>query len=208
MSLLDKLITEVDYGLKALLVRSQATRPNPASNVTDLELEPASLKQSQGFMRVDHTGEICAQALYRGQALLAKDAATRQHLLQAADEENDHLSWCADRLEELNTHASFLNPFWYSASFLIGVTAAAFGDKISLGFVEETENQVEGHLDHHLANLSTDDLKSRAILDQMRIDEIEHAEHARNRGAAKLPKLVQGLMKAQSQVMTKTAYLL
>lgn len=206
MHLFDNLITELDYGLKALLVKSHSNRPNPGDAEPDLELNNDEIKRSQGFMRVDHTGEICAQALYRGQALLAKDKATRDHLLEAATEENDHLIWCHERLDELDTHTSFLNPLWYVGSFIIGITAAAFGDKISLGFVEETEKQVEGHLDGHLDNLSENDLKSRAILKQMRTDEMEHAQNARAKGAGKLPKTIQAIMKVKSKLMTQTAY--
>lgn len=209
MSLLDRIITEVDYGLKTLLNLSPAAqRPNPAHGQDEAQLDQEEQKKAQGLLRVDHTGEICAQALYRGQALFAKNQQTRAHLLSAAGEENDHLVWCQDRLDELRTHRSYLNPLWYAGSFAIGVTAATFGDPISLGFVAETENQVMKHLDEHLDTLPEQDQKSRAILEQMRIDEREHADHAVENGAKPLPKVIQGIMALQSKVMTKTAYLL
>lgn len=207
MSLFDRLINEVDQGLKVLMnVRTSPKRVSPAHQHHDNEFTPTEQKRTEGYMRVDHTGEICAQALYRGQALLAKDPKTRQYLLDAAAEENDHLVWCQERLNDLNTHASFLNPLWYAGSFAIGVTAAAFGDPISLGFVAETENQVMRHLDEHLDTLPEQDHKSRAILKQMHEDEMTHAQNAIDGGAKELPKIVQGIMRLQSQLMTKTAY--
>lgn len=207
MSLIDRFIVEIDHGLKTLFnAPARAQRPNPGKDHDEPELDQAEKKQTQGLIRVDHTGEVCAQALYRGQALLAKDRETRNHLLQAADEENDHLDWCQDRLNDLETHGSWLNPLWYAGSFAIGVTAAAFGDSVSLGFVAETEHQVMKHLDEHLEILPEQDQKSRAILRQMRADEAEHATAAIDGGAKALPKAVQAVMKLKSKVMTQTAY--
>jgi len=207
---LDKLITELDHGLKILLVKPSSSSffPDsfPAQDIPDLELSPQELKLSASLMRVDHTGEICAQALYKGQALLAKNQETRNYLLQSALEENDHLIWCQNRLDELGTHASYLNPIFYFGSFLIGFTAALINDKVSLGFVVETENQVTQHLSEHLEKISPNDLKSRAILFKMREDEAHHAEQALLRGAAPLPYLIKKLMRAQSKIMTSTAH--
>lgn len=205
---LDKLIIELDQGLKILLVKNLNNKNNlsPAESIPDLELSLQEIKLSSGLIRVDHTGEICAQALYKGQALLAKNQETRDYLLQAALEENSHLIWCQSRLNELGALPSYLNPIFYTASFLIGFTAALISDKISLGFVVETENQVTKHLNQHLEKISPNDLKSRAILLKMREDEQNHATQALSKGAAPLPYLIKKLMSAQSKIMTSTAY--
>ena len=157
-------------------------------------------------MRVNHTGEVAAQALYHGQAFVARSAETRDLLLKAAREETDHLAWCETRLTELQSRTSYLNPLWYAGSFALGALAAAFGDRMSLGFVAETERQVEGHLDEHLARLPPKDSRSRAILEQMRTDEISHGAAARMAGGTQLPAPVRALMKHTSRVMTHTAY--
>jgi ubiquinone biosynthesis monooxygenase Coq7 len=157
-------------------------------------------------MRVNHAGEIAAQALYHGQALVARSAATRDLLLNAAREETDHLAWCETRLKELDSRPSVLNPLWYAGSFAIGAMAALLGDRTSLGFVVETERQVEGHLDEHLARLPPDDLRSRAILETMRNDEIAHGMTAKAAGAAELPTPVRMLMRGTARVMTSAAY--
>ena len=157
-------------------------------------------------MRVNHAGEIAAQALYHGQALAARSVATREMLLAAAREESDHLAWCETRLKELDSRPSLLNPLWYAGSFAIGALAALMGDRTSLGFVVETERQVEGHLDEHLARLPSDDARSRAILETMRADEIAHGANARAAGAAELPPPVRKLMRGTARVMTSTAY--
>jgi len=157
-------------------------------------------------MRVNHTGEVAAQALYHGQAFVARSTATRELLLKAAREESDHLAWCETRLTELQSRTSYLNPLWYAGSFAIGALAAAFGDAMSLGFVAETERQVEGHLDDHLARLPPKDSRSRAILEAMRADEIEHGAAARAAGGKDLPQSARALMTHTARVMTRTAY--
>ena len=157
-------------------------------------------------MRVNHSGEIAAQALYHGQALIARSRATRELLLKAAHEETDHLAWCETRLKELDSRPSLLNPLWYAGSFAIGAMAALLGDRTSLGFVAETERQVEGHLNEHLARLSPEDARSRAILQTMRTDEIAHGMSAKAAGGAELPSPVRSLMRSTARVMTTTAY--
>lgn len=202
---LDSLISITDKALRSVFAPAQATRPLPASGPVP-ELSDAERRESGALMRVNHTGEIAAQALYHGQAFVARDAGTRRMLLQAAREETDHLAWCEARLSELQSRTSRLNPLWYAGSFAIGALAATFGDRVSLGFVAETERQVEGHLDEHLARLPTRDSRSRAILEAMRADEIEHGAAARSAGGAELPAPARALMKHTSRVMTHTAY--
>jgi ubiquinone biosynthesis monooxygenase Coq7 len=157
-------------------------------------------------MRVNHAGEVAAQALYRGQALVARDPEVREFLLAAAREEGDHLVWCAARLEALGARTSVLDPLWYAGSVAIGALAGLAGDRISLGFISETERQVEGHIDAHLERLPPDDAASRAILDQMKADEIRHGRHARERGGAELPLPLRALMRVTAKVMTTSAY--
>lgn len=157
-------------------------------------------------MRVNHAGEIAAQALYHGQALVARSAATRELLLKAAHEETDHLAWCETRLRELDSRPSLLNPLWYLGSFTIGAATALLGDRTSLGFVVETERQVEGHLDEHLARLPPDDARSRAIIQTMREDEITHGLNAKAAGGSELPAPVRSLMRTTARIMTTTAY--
>ena len=169
-------------------------------------LSDSEKRHSAALMRVNHSGEIAAQALYHGQALIARTAATRDLLLKAAHEETDHLAWCEARLKELDSRPSLLNPLWYAGSFAIGAMAALLGDRTSLGFVVETERQVEGHLNEHLARLSPDDARSRAILQTMRTDEIAHGMSAKAAGGAELPSPVRSLMRSTARVMTSTAY--
>ena len=209
-SLLDRLLCEADHALRNVCRdhKGHSQQPNPAKSVMQAELSEQDRKHSAGLMRVDHTGEVCAQALYRGQALMARSAKTRQHLLHAADEENDHRIWCQQRLEELDSRPSLLNAWWYWGAFKIGCVAGFVSDKISLGFISETEKQVEAHLTDHLHTLPEADQKSRAILSQMREDEIRHAQQAEAEGGVSLPKPVKLLMRLQSKVMTSIAYYL
>lgn len=184
---------------------TQKPRPNPAMTHEDIALHNSERQNSIKLMRINHSGEVCAQALYRGQALLARDTDQRAALLNAAAEENDHLNWCKARIKELNGKTSKLNPVWYAGSFAIGAAAAFAGDKISLGFLAETEHQVTKHLETHLEQISARDLKSRAILEQMRIDEIEHATTAEEAGATNLPSAIKILMRCTAKIMTTTA---
>ncbi len=202
---LDTLISTADKALRSVFAPARAARPSPASGPAP-ELPEAERRQSGALMRVNHTGEVAAQALYHGQAFAARNENTRNLLLRAARDETDHLAWCEGRLSELQSRTSFLNPLWYAGSFAIGALAATFGDRVSLGFVAETERQVEGHLDEHLTRLPPGDLRSRAILEQMRTDEISHGAAARTAGGTGLPPLVSALMKHTSRVMTHTAY--
>jgi ubiquinone biosynthesis monooxygenase Coq7 len=202
---LDGLISAADNALRAVFAPAVARRQPPGLP------EAAALPENErrhvaGLMRVNHAGEIAAQALYHGQALLARSAETREFLLRAAEEEGDHLAWCEQRLKELGDRASLLDPFWYAGSFAIGAAAAAIGDGLSLGFVTETERQVESHLAGHLAQLPAADTRSRRILETMQLDEVGHAQAATRRGAVELPFPVRALMKLTSKVMTKTAY--
>ncbi|MBN4074958.1 MAG: demethoxyubiquinone hydroxylase family protein [SAR86 cluster bacterium] len=206
-SFLDQLIGNFDQALRTLSPGAvTANRPNPASATKENELNQSEKKHSAGLMRINHTGEVCAQALYQGQALTAKLPEVREKMEKAAAEETDHLSWCEDRLSELNSQPSLLNPLWYAMSFGIGATAGLIGDKWSLGFVAETERQVCEHLDEHLQKLPAQDEKSKAILEQMLIDEGQHATMAEQAGAADLPQTFKQSMALMSQVMKKTTY--
>lgn len=206
-SLLDNILNEAGHALRTILSPAQTAAPNPAAHITDtVTLNEKQQKHSAGLMRVDHTGEICAQALYRGQALVARDDTTHDHLMHCAEEEQAHLAWCEDRLKQLDAHTSLLNPFWYGASFCIGAVAGLAGDRWSYGFVVETERQVEKHLQDHLTELPEQDKPSHAILSQMLRDEACHADEALKRGGKPLPKPIKAIMKLQSRVMTKTAY--
>lgn len=203
---LDKLLIQAEGLINVLFADQPQTRANPADHIEENDMTDAEKRQSQGFMRVNHTGEVCAQALYQGQLVLARDNITAAMLEQAAIEETDHLAWTHQRLQELETHRSYLNLFWYVNSFLIGMVAAKCGDAISLGFVEETEKQVSAHLTDHLDKLPQQDQRSRAIVEQMRIDEEHHGAQANQAGAKALPGWVKRMMKFQSKVMTTTAY--
>jgi len=202
---LDTLISTADKALRSVFAPARAARPLPAAGAVP-ELTEAERRESGSLMRVNHTGEVAAQALYHGQAFVARNENTRAMLLNAAREETDHLAWCETRLSELQSRPSLLNPLWYAGSFAIGALAATFGDRVSLGFVAETERQVEGHLNVHLARLPPEDSSSRAILEQMRTDEISHGTAARTAGGTELPAPVRVLMKHTSRVMTHTAY--
>ena len=207
MNLIDLLINEVDKGLKYSTQNYQTeSRPYPADKIEQDSLNEFEKNHSAGLMRVNHSGEVCAQALYRGQALTAKLVDTRAKMEQAASEELDHLSWCNKRLEELNNKPSLLNPIWYGMSFSIGALAGLIGDNWSLGFVHETEEQVVKHLDGHLDKLSKKDLKTKAVVEQMRIDEEQHSHDALEAGAEILPDEIKNLMSKVAKVMTSSSY--
>lgn len=201
VSPLDRLLSEAGHTLNTLFAKPQTKKP-----VEEAQLNDAERKHSSGLMRINHTGEICAQALYRGQAFFARNPDTQAHLLQAADEETAHLQWCHARITELNSHTSYLNPFWYTASFTIGAIAGLAGDAWSLGFVAETEDQVSTHLNEHLQRLPESDQASRHIVKAMLKDESRHAEQARSKGGRELPKPIKIVMRFQSKLMTSTAY--
>jgi len=204
---LDHLILNFDQGLRTLLgTPVGTTRDNPATTLADNDLNAAERKLAARLMRINHTGEVCAQALYQGQGLTARESRVQAQMQQAAQEENDHLLWCSQRVHELGDHLSLLNPLWYAGSFAIGAVAGVAGDKWSLGFVAETEKQVIRHLDEHLQTLPAQDEKSRAILQQMREDEAHHATIALEAGGANLPLPMRLLMKGMSKVMTKTTF--
>jgi ubiquinone biosynthesis monooxygenase Coq7 len=206
-SVLDKICLEIDRGLKTLSGIYETTgRPNPAAQLAEPDLTGAERKHAAGLMRVNHTGEVCAQALYQGQALTARVPDLQQQLMHAAEEESDHLAWCRTRLTELNSRPSYLDPFWYVGSYVIGAAAGLISDKISLGFLAETEQQVERHLNSHLEELPVHDQKSRAIVIQMRTDEIAHGKMAHANGAADLPTWTKTVMRYQAKLMTTTAY--
>lgn len=205
---LDHLVMNVDQALRTLAGKPLVTeRSNPAQACVDeAELSEAEKDESIRLMRVNHCGEVAAQALYQGQALTARLDAVRERMERAAAEENDHLDWCEQRVRELGGRLSLLNPVWYLGSFAIGAAAGVAGDKWSLGFVAETEAQVIEHLDDHLQRISEKDVKSRAILEQMKVDEAKHGATAKRAGGAELPQPVRRLMKLVSQIMTSTAY--
>jgi len=203
---LDRLITAFDNGLRTLLAPAHSARAVPGAALAEPEMTAPERQVAAALMRVNHTGEICAQALYQGQALTARNATARAALEQAAVEETDHLAWTAQRIEELGGRASLLNPLWYAGSFALGAAAGFLGDKWNLGFLAETERQVEGHLEGHLDRLPAQDEKSRAIVNEMKVDEARHARTAVDHGAAELPKPVTLAMKLGSRVMTRTAY--
>ncbi len=203
----DALILAADSALRTLLAEPRASRPTPAADGTPDSLTEAERRESAALMRVNHVGEVCAQALYTGQMLASRNAALREKLAEASREETDHLAWTLQRLRELNDRPSLLNPVWYAGAFAIGYAAGKLGgDRLSLGFVVETENQVEAHLDEHMQRLPAKDLASRAIVAQMKDDEVQHARMAERAGAVSLPGPVQGLMKLAAKVMTTVAH--
>ncbi len=207
MSPIDRLILEFDNALRSVVGGAHAHRPTPGSDfASNSGLDAVERKHAAGLMRVNHVGEVCAQALYQAQKLVARNPEIQEMLEHSGQEEMDHLAWCETRLQELGSHASYLNPLWYAGSFAIGLAAGLAGDKWSLGFVAETEKQVENHLESHLEKLPKEDQRSRAIVDQMRVDEIAHGQAAKNAGGAKLPEPIQKIMQAMSKVMTTTAY--
>jgi len=206
-SLPDRILIEIERAVgTALGTVSAASRPSPAAGIAEAELNPDERRHAAGLMRVNHTGEVCAQALYSGQAAVARHEDTRAQLLEAAAEETDHLVWCADRLDALHSRPSLLNPLWYAGSFTLGAVAALISDKVSLGFVVETERQVEAHLGEHLERLPDADAASRAVVEQMKDDEARHGRHAREAGGIDLPAPIPTLMRFASNVMKAVAY--
>ena len=204
---LDRALMRLDHALSSSLAGvAAAQRANPAGDLPQAETDEAQRRHAAGLMRINHTGEVCAQALYVGQAAVARDAATREHLQHAAQEEADHLAWCHARLLELDARPSVFNPFWYAASYTLGALAGWRGDGWNLGFVVETERQVEAHLDEHLETLPPQDDRSRAILLSMKEDEARHADNAQAAGARTLPPPIPGLMRFMSGVMKLIAY--
>jgi 3-demethoxyubiquinol 3-hydroxylase len=206
LSPLDRLLAGIERALETVSGAPEAARPSPADAFDEADMDDAERKHAAGLMRINHTGEVCAQALYDGQAALARNEEIRDHLLHAAAEETDHLAWCTERLKELDSRPSLLNPLWYAGSYAIGALAALAGDPVSLGFVVETERQVEAHLEEHLDQLPAQDERSRAVLTQMQADEIRHAHNARERGGIDLPFPIPGVMQLTSMVMKTVAY--
>ncbi|MFP3565812.1 2-polyprenyl-3-methyl-6-methoxy-1,4-benzoquinone monooxygenase [Paraburkholderia sp. SIMBA_030] len=206
---LDELISEFDRGLRSMTGVSRMSRPLPVpqeSATEAAELSPAERAHAAALMRVNHVGEVCAQALYQAQKLATKSPSLQALFNRAAIEEEDHLAWTAKRLEALDSRPSLLNPLWYTGALAIGLAAGRLGDRVSLGFMAETERQVEQHLDSHLDKLPAADRESRAIVEQMRVDEVEHGKSAMDAGGVELPFPVRALMRAVSKVMTRTAY--
>ncbi|MBI1175440.1 MAG: 2-polyprenyl-3-methyl-6-methoxy-1,4-benzoquinone monooxygenase [Sideroxydans sp.] len=203
---LDNLIVEFDKGLRTLFSKAQSARPFPDAGLPEADLNANEKKHAAGLMRINHSGEICAQALYQGQALTARDPHVQAQLQQAAQEETEHLAWTSRRVHELGGHLSLLNPLWYTGSLMLGAFAGLLGDKWNLGFLAETEHQVGGHLQNHLAKLPPQDEKSRAVVQQMYVDETLHSEMAKQLGGAELPFPVKLAMRASSRVLTHTAY--
>lgn len=206
LTAIDRALSAFQRAIDTIAGAAVASRPSPGDAQPVSALAPPARRHAAGLMRVNHTGEVCAQALYDGQAVLARDADTRAHLEAAANEETDHLAWCAQRLEELDDRPSLLNPVWYAGSFAIGALAALAGDRWSLGFVVETERQVEAHLGDHLQRLPETDARSRAILQAMQVDEGRHADNSLARGGAALPSPVPSLMRCASALMKAVAY--
>lgn len=206
LSRFDRFISECQRSLRPAKHAERSDRPYPAASMPDAPMTEQEQRHAASLMRVNHTGEVCAQALYRGQASVANQPQTRQHLLDAAKEEGDHLHWCATRLSELNAQHSRLDPLWYLGSYALGQVSARFGDGVSLGFVAETEKQVEAHLDKHLSKLPMHDARSHAILSQMKKDEAAHGERAREQGGQSLRFPIPQAMSLTSKVMKFVAY--
>ena len=203
---IDRLIIGFDRALRTLCGPAVSLRPVPGENLPSIELNAAEKRHAAALMRVNHSGEVCAQSLYQGQALTARDDAARKTLERAAAEETEHLAWTAQRIDELGGRVSVLNPFLYAGSFAIGALSGLLGDKWNMGFLAETEGQVEGHLDGHLDQLPVQDERSRAIVAQMKVDEARHAQTARAHGAAELPEPVKQAMRISSRLMTVSTY--
>ena len=203
---LDHLILTLENGLRTVFADSATVRETPGKQLPEAALSDAEKRHAAALMRVNHVGEVCAQALYQGQAITARNPEARQVLAHAAREEVEHLAWCESRVQALGGRKSLLNPLWYTGSLAIGVTAGVLGDKWNLGFLAETEHQVEAHLDSHLGKLPEQDAKSRAVVEQMKSDEARHADTAARYGAAALPAPVTGAMQIMGKVMTSLAY--
>ena len=204
--LLDKLITTFDTGLRTVFAQAVPGRERPDASIEEMSLSESQKSQAASLMRINHVGEVCAQALYSGQAFTSRNVQTVKSLQHAADEETDHLAWCESRINELGGRKSFLNPVWYIGSFALGATAGLMSDKWNLGFLAETEQQVSNHLNNHLTKLSDADVKTRTIVSQMQQDEAAHAEEAKQLGGSDLPRPVKAGMKLASKIMTSTAY--
>jgi len=205
-SLFDPVLTAADSALRTLFARPHASRATPAPSEAPGEMSEAERREAGALMRVNHVGEVCAQALYTAQAAVARDPGLRAQFIEAANEETDHLAWTRQRLDELGARPSILNPLWYAGAFGLGLVAGRLGDPWSLGFVAETERQVEAHLDGHLSRLPAADSASRVVVEQMKSDEARHAAHAVEAGAAELPAPAKALMRAASRVMTTVAH--
>ena len=204
---IDRLLASANNALRTVAAPAgRSARANPAAHIIDADLDPRQKRHAAGLMRINHAGEVAAQALYQGHATVARDKHVEAQMQHAADEEFDHLAWCEQRINELGEGVSKLSPFWYAGAYAIGAASGILGDKWSLGFIAETERQVCAHLDSHLESLPAEDVKSRAIVEQMRDEEEEHGESARDAGAAELPAPVKRLMRMTAKVMTKTAY--
>ena len=206
LSPIDRLLIDAQNALGTVFGSPHAERANPGDGEAELVLDDDERRHAAGLMRINHVGEVCAQALYVGQAAVARDESTRRQLLAAAQEETDHLAWCAQRLRELDSRPSLLNPLWYAGSYAIGALAGLRGDGWNLGFVVETERQVEAHLDEHLETLPPADQRSRENLKVMKLDEARHAEHAEHAGARKLPFPIPSVMALASRAMKSVAY--
>lgn len=204
--MLDTLVSEFDKALRAVFVAAPTRRPMPGADLPEADMSDDEKRHVAALMRVNHCGEICAQALYQGQALSSRDPAVRRELEQAAWEETEHLNWTERRIADLGGRKSILNPLWYAGSLAIGVVAGKCGDTWSLGFLAETERQVEGHLENHKARLPVQDRKSWEVLEQMKADEMRHAETANHYGARELPAPVRVAMKLSSKLMTRLSY--
>jgi len=203
---MDKFLIAADAALRTLFALPRASESSPADTLPPVQMSPAQRRLSGALMRVNHVGEVCAQALYTAQAAVTQDAALRAHLLQAAREEGDHLAWTHGRLQQLDARPSALNPLWYAGAFAVGLVASKVSDRVSLGFVAETENQVAAHLQNHLQRLPEEDLPSRAVVARMQADEERHAANAQAAGALPLPLPARALMRAAARVMTGTAH--
>lgn len=204
--LIDQVINTFDGAMRTIFAEARPSRARPDASIKEEVITDKQKQEVVALMRINHVGEVCAQALYSGQALTSRNPQIVSALQHAASEETDHLAWCESRIKELGGRKSFLNPVWYMGSFTLGAVAGAIGDKWNLGFLAETEQQVSAHLSSHLKKLPIEDVKTRSIIEQMQADEMSHAQEAVNLGAAKLPVTIKKLMKISSKIMTSTAY--